>query len=218
MANRKSGKALTQTKKLAAIETAAAKRAEALLSLIARRKSAIADAFYDIGEALREILKKKLYAPLGHASFDKLLAARKVIPASAAYQLIEVVESLPREKALAVGSEKAYALARFSAATANPDPPATLIDEGVPLGPKGRRKPIDEVTIAELEKATKKARTHAKKPTKRDAELRDVEARIHARAVAIAKRLKTKLTTEAHKRGDEWWVVVQLPVAGFERL
>jgi hypothetical protein len=39
--------------------------------LIARRKQTITEAFYDIGEALREISRKKLYGALGFASFEK---------------------------------------------------------------------------------------------------------------------------------------------------
>ncbi len=174
------------------------------------------EAFYDIGEALREILKKKLYAPLGFPSFDKMLTGRKVIAASTAYQLIEVVDSLPRDKALGLGAEKSYALARFAAATKESDPPTTLVDEGVPLGRRGARKPAAEVTVRELEAATRKAR--AKRKVKRDVESEDADGRARAVAERLAKRLRVKITADARKRGKDWWAVVALPLAALEKL
>ncbi|MGZ3421778.1 MAG: hypothetical protein ACXVEE_28135, partial [Polyangiales bacterium] len=170
----------------------------------------------DIGEALREILKKKLYAALGFASFEKLLTARQVISASTAYQLIDVVESLPREKALSLGAEKSYALARFAAATPVSDPPATLVDEGVPIGRGGKRIPASKVTVRQLEEATRKAR--ARKKNKRDVESSSADARAHAAARKLEKLHKVKVTADARKRGKEWWAVVELPLDAFERL
>ncbi len=205
------------TKKLAKTESSAGtRRAEALLELVARRKTAITEAFYDIGEALREILKKKLYAPLGYASFEKLLTGRKVIAASTAYQLIAVVDSLPRDKALGLGAEKSYALARFSAATEKSDPPATLVDEGVPLGRAGARKPAAEITVRELEAATRKAR--AKRKVKRDVASTEADGRAHAVAQRLGKRLGVKVSADARKRGKDWWAVVELPLDALEKL
>src|SRR5690349_12680186 len=61
------------------IASAAERRAEELLSMIERRKETIAESFYDIGKALQELLKKKLYAALGYASFDEMLRERSVL-------------------------------------------------------------------------------------------------------------------------------------------
>src|SRR5262245_8609333 len=58
---------------VAAVAPAAVRRAEELLDLIARRKARIAEDFYEIGKALRELSKKKLYAVLGHRSFGEML-------------------------------------------------------------------------------------------------------------------------------------------------
>lgn len=205
------------TKKLAKdTSSAASRRAEALLELIARRKQTITEAFYDIGEALREILKKKLYGALGFASFEKLLTARKVIAASTAYQLIDVVDSLPRDKALSLGAEKSYALARFAAATAESDPPSTLVDEGVPIGPRGKRIPATKVSVRELEEATRKVR--AKKHAKRDVEASAADARAHAAAKKLAKQHGIEVKADARKRGKVWWAVVELPLDALEKL
>jgi hypothetical protein len=43
------------------------RRGHALLALIERRKDRITEDFYDIGEALRELLNNKLYVALGYA-------------------------------------------------------------------------------------------------------------------------------------------------------
>jgi hypothetical protein len=196
--------------------TAASRRAEALLELIARRKQTITEAFYDIGEALREILKKKLYGALGFGSFEKLLTARKVISASTAYQLIDVVDSLPRDKALSLGAEKSYALARFAAATSESDPPSTLVDEGVPIGPRGKRIPATKISVRELEEATRKVR--AKKHGKRDLESSAADARAHAAAKKLAKQHGVEVKADARKRGKVWWAVVELPLDALETL
>jgi hypothetical protein len=218
MAPRKPARTARTVKKLADTQTAAARRAEALLDEIARRKVAISEAFYDIGEALREILKKKLYAPLGYPSFKAMLTARKVLAPSVAHQLIDIVESIPREKALPLGSAKAYALARFAAATAESDPPVTLIDEGVPLGPAGARKAVNEVTVRELEAAARKARTRRATATRRDVESKEKDAQARALATKLGKRLRAKVKADARKRGASWWAVVEMPLAAFEKL
>lgn len=44
------------------------------LALVRRRVTEVVEGFYDIGEALREILDHKLYAAAGHASLEALRA------------------------------------------------------------------------------------------------------------------------------------------------
>ena len=46
--------------------------AKADLTLIARRKAQIVDAFYDIGEALRRLKRKEIVAALGRRSFAEV--------------------------------------------------------------------------------------------------------------------------------------------------
>src|SRR5688572_5563839 len=92
------------------------KRAESLLAEIARRLPGIAEHFYDIGKALLEIQKKKLFLALGYSSFSEMLAARNVMSPTQANKLIRIVSTLPRDKALSVGSEKAGLLVGYSEA------------------------------------------------------------------------------------------------------
>src|SRR5690349_6943036 len=54
---------------------------------------------------------------LGYATFDELLTARKVMGRTQAYKRINLVERVPRDEALALGEEKAYALLAYTAAT-----------------------------------------------------------------------------------------------------
>src|SRR5262245_5423900 len=116
------------------------RRANALLALIERRKQRITEDFYDIGEALRELLRKELYRPLGHASFDALLVARKVMSPAQAYKLVALVDRIPRDEALALGQEKAYALVSYTAATPEADVPAELVRADAHI----RRKPLSK--------------------------------------------------------------------------
>ena len=135
-------------------KTAAQTRGEALLDLIARRRARIAEDFYDIGEALREILRKKLFLALGHSSFGALLDARKVMGRSQAAKLIAIVDAMPRRRALEVGTEKAYALTRLAAATAALDTVEQIATEGVAVGPKKRRS-VEDLSAEDVKRLAK---------------------------------------------------------------
>lgn len=134
------------------------RRAEGLLDLIARRKDRIAEDFYEIGKALRELQQKKLYLALGHASFSEMLDERKTMSLSSAKKLIEVVSKVPLEQAIALGPEKAYALARYAAATPQLDTPASLLEIGAEID----GKKVAEASLRDLAQAAKKARAKTK--------------------------------------------------------
>jgi hypothetical protein len=78
--------------------TAAQERGEALLAEIARRRTRIIEDFYDIGVALAEIEKKKLYVALGAPSFEELLRKQRVLGATQARRLLHVVASMRARK------------------------------------------------------------------------------------------------------------------------
>ena len=80
-------------------------RLAALLAIIRRRMTEVVEAFYDIGEALREIVDHKLYAVAGHKSLKVFLAAEKLLSARQAMKLIAVVRRVPREQALTLGEQ-----------------------------------------------------------------------------------------------------------------
>ena len=190
-------------------QSAAAKRAEELLELIARAKERIAEDFYEIGEALREIQKKKLYVALGHRSFGELLTKRKVMSARTAEKLIEVVSALPRSKALDLGVERSYALARLSAATPELDSAESLLAKGVKVG--GRKKSVANLSTRDLVKAARAAR-----PAKKDAE-RDAAARAARSLQAALRKAGAKGATAAPRKTSAGWVVeVEVGVAAVE--
>jgi hypothetical protein len=188
--------------------SAAEKRAELLIGLITRRKARIAEDFYDVGVALQELQKKKLYLALGHASFADLLRARDILGLSQAKKLIEIVSSLPRDKALQIGPEKAYALARYTAATPEPDTPAQLLDEGAAVA--GKR--LGDLSARELTEATGKVRAKAAGPKRRDPAEQQARAAARTAQAALRKRGAKGATVEARRANGGWWLRVEIPV------
>jgi hypothetical protein len=90
---------------------------------------------------------------------------------------------LPREQAIALGSEKAYALVAYAAATPAPDVPKDLVAKDARVG--GR--PLSKASRRDIEAATRevRARERAKKP-KTDAD--KARARLERTALAELRR------------------------------
>ncbi|MBI2393752.1 MAG: hypothetical protein HYV09_29540 [Deltaproteobacteria bacterium] len=160
---------------------AAVKRAEELLSLIERRKARIAEDFFEIGQALLELQKKKLYVALGYPSFAAMLSGRDVMSVRTAEKLIEIAESVPRRRALELGAEKAYALSRLVAATPELDSIDSVLESGIQIGKK--KQPVAGLSSRQIEET---ARAVRKTSGKRDA--REVEASKAARTLQAAAR------------------------------
>lgn len=184
-------------------------RASALLALIARRKQRMVEDFYDVGEALRELLDQKLYAALGHASFEAMLAAHDVMGLSQAKKLIALVTNVPREHALALGQEKAYALVAYTAATPEPDAAAELATSDARVG----GKPISKASVRDLQAATKavRAKARAGKPRSK-AEVAAAKAVRVARS-NVAAALKKAGITRAKVEATAKEIVVRLTLA-----
>ncbi|MBK8251748.1 MAG: hypothetical protein IPK82_03660 [Polyangiaceae bacterium] len=183
------------------------KRAESLLALIGRRTARIAEDFFDIGKALRELLQKKLYLALGYTSFEEMLTARKVMSLAQAKKLIQVVEAVPIEKALALGPEKAYALARYAAATPELDTPASLLEQGAKVG--GKR--ADQASVRDIERATRETRAKtAPKPIQSAAE--KAAAKTARDLTSWLRKLKIKgASVEPQKDKGAFRLVISLP-------
>lgn len=194
--------AVEQGKKITAADEA---RAEALLALIERRKARIAEDFYDLGEALRELQQKKLYLALGHRSFADMLNARGIMSLSQAKKLIEVAASMPRDKALAVGAEKAYALARYAAATPEPDTPAWLVETNAKIGAKHVR----DISLREIEDATKKVRS-ARGEKKASPEERAAHASAKEVRAWLRRRGVKDATVTAKRTKGSFWLTIAL--------
>ncbi len=170
------------------------------------RKARIAEDFFEIGEALREILKKKLYVALGYESFAELLTKRQVMSPRTADKLIEIAEAVPRTRAMELGQEKAYALARLAAATPALDSAESLLSEGVKVG--GRKKAVAKLSTRDLVKAAQAAR-----PVKKDA-AKDAAARSARGLQAAVRKAGGKGATAAPRKTSAGWVVqLDVPTA-----
>lgn len=193
--------------------TAAGKRAEELLDLIERRKARIAEDFYEIGLALAEIRKKKLFVALGYSSFGALLAARKVMSRRTAEKLIGVVSNVPRPKAMELGPEKAYALARLVATTPELDTIDEVLDQGVRVGKE--RKKISGASAREIEEAARAVRAKTAKPDPREVAA-DKAARALQAAVRAAGGKGATATASRAKGGYE--IVLRLDAGRVDAL
>lgn len=146
--------------KAAALE-AHRKQLGALQRLIRRRLATVAESFYDIGVALREILNRKLYGAAGHTSLAAYLEATKLISVTHAEKLIAIVRSVPREEALAVGQERASAMLALAAATPEPDSASELIAHGTVGGEPAKTASVRAIRAAAKAQAAKRPKTPA---------------------------------------------------------
>ncbi|MBK8258506.1 MAG: hypothetical protein IPK82_38335 [Polyangiaceae bacterium] len=188
---------------------ASKKRAEALLDLIARRKARIAEDFYEIGKALKELQDKKLYLAVGYTSFEGMLDGRGVLSVTQARKLIQVVSKVPLATALKVGPEKAFALVKFTEVTPELDTPELLVEGGQKIGGKSAA----EASVRDIAGATKTLRKAAvKKGGKVDAAQKEAEG-VAKRGLAWLKgRGAKKARVEARKTKDGYVVTVTLGV------
>lgn len=121
-------------KRAAALSTQKRRRlltqAKELIALIKRRRAEISDAFYDIGEALVVLQQRDMLSALGMKSFAELCESKLGISVSLAAQLVDVVKSMTREEAVAMGQSKAIAMVALAQATPAPDTPGELFAKG----------------------------------------------------------------------------------------
>ena len=214
MAKGTSGKgALIERTKAAALAKNKARLAE-LVALIRRRATEVIEGFYDIGEALREIVDHKLYAVDGHKSLKGFVEAEKLMSDRQATKLIAVVRKVSREKALQLGQEKAYALLSYAEATPEDDSPESLLAADAKIGASR----VTSASVREIEAATREARAQAK-AARPQTEAQRAKAKADA---ALEKTLRGALReagigrAEISVKGDR--VRVELTRAQVERL
>lgn len=189
------------------------RKAESLLALIDRRKARITEDFYDIGEALRDLLRKDLFRALGFASFEAMLAARHVMSSTQAFKLVRLVENLPRDEAVRLGQEKAYALVAYAAATPEADVPADLARADAKVG----AKPLSKSSLRDIETAAAGARATApKKPLSAAARQRRAADRVVERTARAVLRGAGISRVEVGFADDT--VVLRVPRSTLERL
>jgi len=181
------GSKLIAATKEHALETQRTKL-RALEALIRRRLATVVESFYDVGEALAEILKRKLYAVDEHTSLEAYLTATKLISIAQAMKLIAIVREIPREVALAAGSERAYALIAFAKATPEPDTAAGLIASGTVGGQPAAKAPVRAIAAAAKAERAKQPKTGAAKARAADdaALMKGVKALLRAGGLGAA--------------------------------
>ena len=194
--------------------TASRRRGEELLDEIERKKLSISEAFVDIGVALVEIEKKDLYKALGYATFGELLVERGIFGPSQAYKLMAIARSLPRRHALALGTEKAYALVRYARATAKIDFASQLVEKGVPID--GKLRPLADLSAAELNEEARRTSRNRRNATP-DPERHQALATVTEVRARLARR-GVRSKTQVHKARGEWVVTVELRVEDFAKL
>jgi len=195
---------------------AARRRAEGLLAEIERRKEHIKKEFILIGRALLELETRKLFGALGYATFDDMLRERAVLGRSQAYKLLAITKELPDKKALSLGIEKAYALARLAAATATTkDSAKSLAKTGVRI--EGRTRRVADLSATAIRKQAhrvRSARSNARhEPARHSAQAltRAAERALRAAGVETAE-------ISAYRREDRWRVRIDVPIAYLEQL
>jgi hypothetical protein len=208
---------------LAALKTLTAKargqvdrnrrRAETLLATIERAKRRIAQGFYQVGTALNALAEPRHYGALGYASITALLADRKVLPRTTAFELMAIARSFTREQALALGSAKAVALVRYVEATPAEDVARVLVDSDAKIG----NRPLSKLSVRDVLAATTALRTRARR---RSADPAERAARKAARDMqtTLRKTVSRALTTELQRKDGRWWVRIEVPVEAIGKI
>lgn len=161
-------------------------RAEALTDSILRRKSRIAEEFYDLGLELTQLKVKKLYRKVyGFTTFSDFLEARDLYSPTQARKLMRIAQSVTRERAIKLGVEKAYAAAMLAKATPEDDTAEEIFAKGRKIAGKKPATATSREIIAETKKERAKTKLANKSPKK-------VPAKLSAKQLA-------KLETEAQK-------------------
>lgn len=122
--------------------------ARADLSLVQKRRTEIAEAFYDIGQALSRLRRDPIPKLLGYRSFGRLCRDRLGISLATADKLILIAERVSRENALRWGKEKSAALVDLAIAAGNNGP---ITKRKLALDP-------DRVTTREIRAEAKRRR------------------------------------------------------------
>jgi hypothetical protein len=174
-------------------------RAEALLAKIVRRLARIRQDFYTIGMCLKELRDARLFVALGHRTFEHLLASRRLVGRTQAYKLMAIVEHVSRDKAIELGEEKAYALARFAAAAPDVETVEAVVERGIDVGRSHKR--VEAMTVAEIERARRRV-----------AGIRNARARggasAHKRARQCERFMRERgidARVRVVRRSKKWW-------------
>ncbi len=134
-----------------------AKEARDDIALIRRRQAEIAEAFYDIGEALVRLKRPDVAQAAGRASFKELCEKDLEMSVATANRLITIVTQVPREDALRMGQQRSLALAELAKVTPEPDTAAQL-DKATRKLPSGKKVDLGKASAREIDAAAKELR------------------------------------------------------------
>jgi uncharacterized protein YjiS (DUF1127 family) len=166
------------------------------LALIARRKSEITEAFYDIGVALTWLKSKEVVAALGRKSFAEVCEKDAGMSASTAERLVGIVAGMTRDDALSMGQTKASAMVSLAAATKASDTAAGLFRKKSVALPGGKKIVPRTASALAIEAAAVALRQ------KRAAGEKGSAKRGRGRTTTEEERaLATMLTQQLHKLG-----------------
>lgn len=178
--------------------------ARALIELIRRRTSAIAESFFDIGEALAKLRESKMYGALGYATFRALVEAELSISLAHSYKLMEIAVRVPRPEAVALGPARSAALLVLAKATPEPDSIITLLRDGVTLPGRRGRVDLKQLSTRELLRAARIERRAHVSPKRRATDADLEQAQVWARRIQRLLRLRGagNVETDARRRRD----------------
>jgi hypothetical protein len=180
-------------------------QARADVALVRLKKEVIADAFYEIGEALLRLKAPAVYRALGHESFASLCQKEVEISVEQAHRLIDIVQRMDRKEATELGSSRAAAILELVDATHARDTPRGLERHGVTL-PSGERLDVKRAPLGKLRAAAREVRTATPSKSKRGKHLDAADA-------AFGTRLQTALAKHGAKAAKVT-VVAGLPGKG----
>jgi hypothetical protein len=181
------------------------------LALIKRRRAEIADAFYDIGEALVRLKRREVVLALGYRTFAELCEKQVDISASQAERLIDIVQNMSREDAIAAGSTKAASLVALARATPTDDTPAELMAHGVRV--HGKKLDVARASARAIATAVAQVRTRA--PSRGRTVSREEHAAVAALAAALSKAGAPggRVTAKAGRAGAGARVTIDVAIA-----
>jgi hypothetical protein len=174
-------------------------QARADIALIKRRKAEIAEAFYDIGEALVRLKKPGVAAALGYDDFYAMCKAEVGLAATQVDELVDIVRLVKRSDAIKMGQSKAGALARLAEATPARDTAAGIF-RGMVKTPSGKAIEGRNASVRAIDAAAKefrRAKGGARRGRTTTAEERAVAARIEGalRGAGVATAKVTAVAT-----------------------
>jgi hypothetical protein len=178
--------------------------ARGLVALVSRRKKEIAEAFYDIGEALARLRQEDMLAVLGRRSFAEMCERDAGVSATTGQRLVEITLSMTREQAIEMGQTKAMAMVSLADATPEADTPAGLYRKKAVALPGGKKISPRAASANELEEAAtrlRQARGGSRRGRTTTPDERASAGRLEARLHALGLRA-ARVTAVATKPGQ----------------